>query len=311
MVKYSFIVPVYNTEKYLGKCLDSLINQTYKDFEIVIVNDGSLDSSEKIINQYAEKYKNIVVLKQKNMGLSVARNNGVLKAHGKYLLFIDSDDYVENNLLDFVDKHIEDVDVLRFQILEEDEGNNFIKTYSEIGFDTLEGKLAFKNITEYHYVELACCYVFKRKFFIDNNFKFKPGVFHEDYGLIPFVVYSASKVKSIDFIGYHYVQRGKSIMNDSDYSKTVKKVYDMFSQYIYIKNIIKEDKINKDNYLLSYLANSAVVKARELKGNDRRKYFKALNKEKIYNDILSDTLGRKIKRWIMKLSFNLYLKVIL
>lgn len=94
MVKYSFIVPVYNTSNYLKKCIDSLVNQTYKSFEIIIVNDGSTDNSLDIINGYKESNKNIKIINQKNGGLSNARNNGVKKASGEYIIFVDSDDYV-------------------------------------------------------------------------------------------------------------------------------------------------------------------------------------------------------------------------
>ena len=114
MIKYSFVVPVYNTSKYLKKCLDSLVKQTFKDFEVIIVNDGSTDKSKDIILKYESKYDSIKVINQENQGLSMARNNGVKKASGKYIIFIDSDDYVEKGLLKEIDKEIEDVDVLRY-----------------------------------------------------------------------------------------------------------------------------------------------------------------------------------------------------
>ena len=94
MIKISVIVPVYNTEKYLPKCLDSLVNQTLKDIEIIIVNDGSPDNSQKIIDDYVKKYKNIKAFEKKNGGLSDARNYGIKKASGEYIAFLDSDDYV-------------------------------------------------------------------------------------------------------------------------------------------------------------------------------------------------------------------------
>ena len=117
----SIIVPVYNTEKYLKKCLDSLVNQTYKDFEIIVVNDGSTDKSSNIISKYQKKYKNIILIDKENEGLSMARNRGVQKSSGKYIIFVDSDDYVSNKLLEEVDKKIDDSDILRFQIATEDE----------------------------------------------------------------------------------------------------------------------------------------------------------------------------------------------
>ena len=99
MPKYSIIIPVYNTEEYLKKCLESVVNQTYKDFEVIIVNDGTEDNSQSIIDAYTQKYKNVSYIIQKNQGLSMARNNGIKKSKGKFFLLLDSDDYIELYLL--------------------------------------------------------------------------------------------------------------------------------------------------------------------------------------------------------------------
>lgn len=97
-LKVSVIVPVYNVEKYINRCIDSLINQTFTDLEIILVNDGSLDNSGKICDEYAKKYKNIIVIHKENGGLSSARNAGIEIAKGEYLAFVDSDDYVDNKI---------------------------------------------------------------------------------------------------------------------------------------------------------------------------------------------------------------------
>ena len=100
MPKVSVIVPVYNVEKYLNKCLDSLINQTFNDFEIIIINDGSPDDSKQIIEKYKSKYNDFIkVINQSNQGLSASRNNGLKIASGAYIMFADSDDYLELNML--------------------------------------------------------------------------------------------------------------------------------------------------------------------------------------------------------------------
>ena len=98
MIKVSVIVPVYNVEDYLARCLDSLVNQTLKEIEIIVVNDGSPDNSQKIIDKYAKKYLNIKAYKKENGGLSDARNYGIKKANGEYIAFIDSDDFVTTDM---------------------------------------------------------------------------------------------------------------------------------------------------------------------------------------------------------------------
>lgn len=310
MIKYSFIVPVYNTEKYLKRCLDSLIRQTFLNFEIIIINDGSTDNSDKIMKKYEEKYSNVKVISQKNQGLSMARNEGVKKAKGKYIIFIDSDDYVEKNLLEEVDKKIGDNDILRFQIVTENEDNTNKIYFEEKEFTNENGPDAFRKITSYHFVETAWCYVFSRKFWNENNFEFFKGVYHEDFGLIPYVIYKAKKVSSISFIGYHYVQRNGSIINNKDYEKTVKKAFDMLLQYENIKSLFKSNTKNHDNYLLSYMANCAIVKSKELIGTERKKYIKRLKEIKVVDDVIINTFSRKLKKILMKINLGFYLRVV-
>ena len=98
MPKISVIVPIFNVEKYLKECLESIINQTFKDIEIICINDGSTDNSLDILNQYAEKDNRIKVITQSNQGLSAARNTGIKYANGEYISFIDSDDYIDTSL---------------------------------------------------------------------------------------------------------------------------------------------------------------------------------------------------------------------
>ncbi len=312
MIKYSFIVPVYNTEKFLKKCLDSLVNQTYKDFEIIVVNDGSTDKSSNIISKYQKKYKNIIVIDKENEGLSMARNRGVQKSSGKYIIFVDSDDYVSNKLLEEVDKKIDDSDILRFQIATEDEEYTKINEYHEEGFESMCGYDAFKYLSSYHFVEPAWCYVIRRDYYIENKFSFKKDVYHEDFGLIPHVVYKARKVKSIDFIGYYYIQRNGSIMNNNDYKKTVKKAFDMLEQYktmrLFAKNINRKN--NLDDYFLSYISNSVIVKARELKKDEKKVYINELKKLNVFDGVIVNTRIRRFKKYLMKHNLNLYLKVV-
>lgn len=312
MIKYSFIVPVYNTEKYLKKCLNSLVNQTYKDFEIIVVNDGSTDKSSNIISKYQKKYKNIIVIDKENEGLSMARNRGVQKSSGKYIIFVDSDDYVSNKLLEEVDKKIDDSDILRFQIATEDEEYTKINEYHEEEFESMCGYDAFKYLSSYHFVEPAWCYVIRKNYYIENKFSFKRGVYHEDFGLIPYVIYKARKVKSVDFIGYYYIQRNGSIMNNNDYKKTVKKAFDMLEQYktmrLFAKNINRKN--NLDDYFLSYISNSVIVKARELKKDERKVYINELKKLNVFDGVLVNTKIRRFKKYLMKHNLNLYLKVV-
>lgn len=314
MCKFSVIIPVYNTAKYLPKCFDSVLSQSFDDYEIIVVNDGSTDNSLKIIEKYEKRYKNIIkVVTIKNQGLSVARNTGVKNAKGEYLLFLDSDDYIEKNLLKKLNSITnESVDLVRFQIKTVNNNYKPIEKYFEEEFKNLKGYEAFSKIVNYHFVENAWCYLYNRKFFNKNKFKFIKGIYHEDFALIPIIIMKAKNVSSINYIGYNYVQRDNSIMTSKDYSKTLKKVYDFLTGFDYLYSSINEIDV-EDKYkkiFLSFIANSCIIKMGELNKEDREKYIEELKKRNIYDLILDDNLKRKLKKMLIKTNVNLYIKLV-
>ena len=113
-IKYSVIIPVYNAEKTLKRCLDSLLGQKRQDVEIILINDGSSDRSGEIIDEYRRKYGSIVSLEQENSGVSAARNRGLNAATGTYILFVDSDDFIES---DMVERMMEVMKIMKRRIM--------------------------------------------------------------------------------------------------------------------------------------------------------------------------------------------------
>lgn len=301
MPKFSLIVPVYNVENYIRKCIMSLLNQTFKDFEVIVVNDGTKDKSiDKI------KDLDVTIITQKNKGLSQARNEGVKKAKGEYLIFIDSDDYVEENLLEEINKSlVNNPDLVRFQIQEVKE-NGEITKYMETPFFEKSGEEAFSLISKYHFVENAWCYAIKRTYYQQEKFKFKENTVHEDFGLIPLVIIKAKVVNSIEYIGYNYLQRVGSIMNNiDDYEKILKKTNDFYNHYLYLKKEI--DKTFLDSIIFkSFIANSLIIKICGLKNKDYKHYLSLLKKENVFDNLLEDTLMRKIKKIIIKINPKIY-----
>ena len=120
MKKISVIVPIYNSEKYLKKCLDSLVSQTLKNIEILLINDGSSDNSLEICKNFERKYSNVKVFSHENKGVSYTRNVGLMNAKGAYITFLDADDYLSSNsiknLISFFDKHYEEIDLVTYPI---------------------------------------------------------------------------------------------------------------------------------------------------------------------------------------------------
>lgn len=302
MPKFSIIIPVYNVEEYIEKCLDSVFNQTEKDFEVIVVNDGTRDKSMDIVKKYQVK-----IINQKNQGLSAARNKGVEEASGEYIIFLDSDDYLEKNLLREIKESLKnDPDLVRFQI-KETYPDKEIK-YEEMAFTGLNGERAFTKISSYHFVENAWCYAIKKSYYLKENFTFKNGTIHEDFGLIPLVIIKAKIVNSISYIGYNYVQRTGSIMSSKNYEKTQKKVQDFYNHYHFLLTEI--NKTNLDStYFKSFISNSLILKITELKFKDYRHYLKLLRKDRVFENLLIDTKKRRVKKSFLKISPKFYYKI--
>lgn len=218
MIKVSVIVPVYNTMPYLAKCLDSLCNQDYdkKDYEIIIVNDGTPDNSEKIILDYQKHFPDLIkVINKKNGGISSARNAGLNQAKGEYICFVDSDDYVEKDLLSSLNSENNNYDLFVFGYNEVYEHysntNNVSDNILVNNCQSLE--LFFENKAVRGY---AWNKVFKREIIFQNNIKFDEKISYiED---LSFVIEYIAHCKTLYFsklILYNYVQRTGSSINST------------------------------------------------------------------------------------------------
>ena len=305
MPKFSIIIPVYNVEQYIKRCLDSVFNQSYKDFEVIVVNDGTKDNSMDIVKDYDVK-----AINQKNQGLSVARNTGVKKAKGEYIIFLDSDDYIEKDLLKNINESLDNnPDLVRFQIQEVFDNSDAVNIYNEEGFSGYNGVEAFNKICSYHYVENAWAYAIRKEYYNQNKFQFAPGTIHEDFGLIPLIIIKADIVNSISYVGYNYVQRSGSIMSQKDYEKTKKKVNDFYNHYLYLNKEI--NKTNLDSKMFkSFISNSLILKICELKGKDYKSYKEKLINDQVFDNLCTDSFARKIKKICFKISPKLGKKLI-
>ena len=314
MPKFSVIIPVYNTYNYLERCLNSVFNQSFKDFEVIAVNDGSTDDSYKIIEKYCEKYKSkfriVNIEKKETIGPSLARNLGVNASKGEYILFLDSDDYYETDLLKNIDYALDNnYDLVRFEIQYDKKGTKEkIKGYvSDCLYDN--GISAFNEICNYSIVESPCCYVFNRKFFLKNEFVFKVNTLHEDYGLIPLVIINSGMIKCISYIGYNYVIHENSIMTSNSYDRVLKKANDFLEHFKFLKK--ESSKVDGDLSIFnSYIANSVILKSTTLNGSDYKNYVKELRNVGAFDMLLSDTFGRKIKKFLIKISPKIYYKLV-
>lgn len=213
----SVIVPIYNVEKYLNKCIESIINQTYRNLEIILVDDGSTDACPKICDDWEKKDTRIKVIHKKNGGLSDARNYGIKIMRGKYVSFIDSDDYIE---MDMYEKLYNAVICTGSTIAmcgvnkvwENGNKQRMGKSLNQI-YTTEE---AFKSLIEEEILQV----VWNKLYDVElvKRILFDIGKYHEDEFWSYQVISKASKICSIDYVGYNYLQRENSIMGQ-EYSK--------------------------------------------------------------------------------------------
>lgn len=314
MKKLSIIIPVYNTEKHLKKCFDSIINQNNSEIEVVVVNDGSTDNSEVIIKEYISKYKDVFTYyKKDNTGVSDTRNFGVEKASGKYIMFLDSDDYIDKKLYDNINKYIdEDIELIKYKMQRVDENDKILEIVPGATFDKITGEEGFNKLYGTDVLlDSPCVYIIKKDIFVRNNLKFKVGTEHEDFGLIPFVIVLAKSMVSTNFYGYYYVQSQGSLMRNENYKKTIKRVYDALGHYDNAKEYSQKINISKlihDNIMI-YYTNAVILKARDLKEEERKKYLEELKKRKVFKNIKARNLKQMIKKIMLMIDINLYLKL--
>ena len=223
----SIIVPIYNSEKYLNKCIDSLINQTEKNIEIILVNDGSTDNSEEIIKEY--KDKRIKYYKNKNQGIGKTRNFGIEQATGSYIMFVDSDDYIEKNACEkMYNKAVnENLDVVLCDFYKEYDNGNIEEIHTN-SFNNSSLKENPNIITDY-----LCPWakIYDRKLIIDNNIKFVENLKYEDAPFVIKALCTAKKIGKIDECLNYYL-----IHDNSETTVRDKKCFDILQIIDIIRN---------------------------------------------------------------------------
>ena len=231
MKQLSIIVPMYNSEAYLPKCLDSLLHQDIplEDYEIILVNDGSPDGSKALAEDYASKYPNIVVLSQKNKGTSGARNTGIRYATGKYVYFVDPDDYIlENSLNDILQKmEDESLDVLRFGYSEVDEAYQPTKSCKHPEQPDYSSKIMDGYTFMGERLGVTCyvwTYLFRLSIIKDNGIYFIEGDYFDDTPWLPKVLALSRRVNSIDWKRHFYLIRSNSLVQSSSMKNIQRKI---------------------------------------------------------------------------------------
>lgn len=316
MAKVSIIVPVYNTGKYVGKCLDSLVKQTINDeIEIIVINDGSTDDSGEIIKKYIQKQENKQIIKyyeKENEGIAKTRNYGIEKATGEYILFVDSDDYIDARLIEKLKPYLEkQIELIKFKLQRVDENGKILEKVNGPIFEKKTGEEAFNEMySQDILLDSPCVYLIKKELFTKNNFQFKQ-TYHEDFGLIPIILLVAKSVTSVNEYLYNYVQVGNSITRNEDYQKTIRKMEDCMAHYDNMVTTVEKlavGKKAKENIKI-YYTNAILLKLKELNEKERQEYIGKIKARKFSKNIKARNVKQLIKKIILKLDVNLYLKM--
>lgn len=271
----SIIIPVYKVEKYLEKCIKSVLDQTYKNIQIILVDDGSPDNCGNICDNYAKIDNRIEVIHKANGGLSEARNVGLKVARGEYIGFVDSDDYVSNemfeNLYNTLISNDVDVSICNFYTVINNKNiiknaDNGVEIYNKL--EILKEILLDKKIQSYAWNKL-----YKRELFKD--IEYPVGKKYEDIGTTFYILEKCNKIAVSGSPEYYYITRGDSIVNNNTEGTVIDYISLISDRYDYIDKKYKELKKYNDYYLTKTLI-TAYTDAYYLKNNSEE-FLKILN----------------------------------
>jgi len=253
MPKISIIIPVYNVEKYLRECLDSCVNQTLKDIEIICVDDASPDNSIKILEEYQAKDSRIKIFRhEKNKNLGAARNTGLANATGEYVWFVDSDDYIDTKACQILYYAIKDfdVDVLCFSAIQFSETNkvrqfSYPQYFQGVQINKIyHPKTNWREINFTHLNVTAWAYITRRT--VLQTFKFREGVWHEDNDFTPILLASVDSFCYIPYTAYFYRTSQNSIMQAP---MSQKRLEDLIKFLNPLDKFVADKKIQKNHFL--------------------------------------------------------------
>ena len=295
MAEVSIIVPVYQVEKYIRQCVDSILAQTFTDFELILVDDGSKDQSGHICDEYAKKDQRVKVIHQKNSGAATARNSGMDKATGSYFTFIDGDDYIAPTMLECLHKTIvdEDADIAACNYLyffEDDEKKNFSTNHP---LEVLSGAEIFydrKNDRNYGFWTVVWNKLYKSEIF--KQVKFRHGKYYEDEFWANDIYQMDIRIVTIPKCLYYYRQHDNSTMR----IKNIRKNFDVIEAfqeriYVYLQEQQYSDQAYKVLiYTLEYLEESK----RLITSTGEKKSF--ILAEKKTKDIVQQLKKKKLSK---------------
>lgn len=304
----SIIIPVYNVEHYVEKCVQSCALQNCSDFEIIVVNDGSTDKSAGIINTLVKDFSNISVINQENQGLSAARNAGLQVAQGEYVWFVDSDDWIEPNCLGRITNKLkDDLDILQLQYRYTYEDASLNK---DAPFTIIDGLKSGKQVTIHGGLPAPAQFcVYRTEFLRKNGLQFVRGIYHEDSEFKPRATYLAERIASDTEVSYNYLQRTSgSITSKFRLKNGIDIIYVMNSLMDFVKQQQMDKPCTEAFYRqVGLCMNTLLFGYRQLSKSDQFGLYKALEQQKhLFQAMIK---SKNLKYQLEGIAFSLSLKL--
>lgn len=305
--KISVIIPIYNVEMYLKRCLESVVNQTYTNLEIILVNDGSTDHSESICKEYESRYDNVIYYYKKNGGLSEARNYGIMHATGQYIAFVDSDDYIDirmyQYLLEDIEKYNADIATCGFQEFTDVPIVDEVYTASQVEvLDKREG-IKYLLLSD-KYCNYAWNKLYRRSLFEDIQYPVDMKM--EDLGTTYRLFSKCQKITYRPFKAYYYFQRADSIIHSADKRFYIDKLTLSISRFRFIREIYPG---MNENYLFILRTIFLDFKYFSEEIENVNKVCSLLNNEVPLERIKGLTTAQKIKFFLLRYMPHFYLRL--
>ena len=300
-MKISIIIPVYNVERYIARCIESCLQQDLPEteYEIIIVNDGTRDNSMEIVQRYAQSHTNMIIIEQSNKGLSEARNAGLKKAAGEYVWFVDSDDWIEKNSLKAITDRMQkqQLDALHISVIDVKNNQKSLRfDFSKFEDSVWKGK---DILSRFQFQPPAQFTIYRRNFLQLYHLSFYPNIYHEDVEFTPRAYFYAERVGYYSTPVYYYeLSNTTSIMHNV----SIKRVFDMSlimqRHLAFMKDVVKDEKyMPAFGTIIGQLVNSSLMIIKRVGNSSQRKdYIQFVNDHK--SDIVP--LMRHCTNWYFR-----------
>jgi len=280
-LKVSIIIPCYNIELHLRKCINSVLAQTYENFELLLINDGSTDNTFNICEEYKEKDNRIKVFSHENKGVSYTRNRGVELADGNYIMFVDGDDWIEKEMLDSLTEPLNPDEMNICGMINEKNGqikeNKYYRKLLDAKLDQIEND-SFITLVENYQMSSPCCKLYHKSIILDKNIRFDEKITYQEdivFNLIYFK--NISVIKLQPYFGYHYIEHESS--SSSKFHKNFNHLNHLMHLLRYYSSNLSHEKVIRVfvlDSILKWMSNISHPSSSLLKFEKINEYEKVL-----------------------------------